>query len=245
MLTAAARANNPAVYIGLEMGEVQLAARLLGQSSGQSWSDLYYGRGNIDKAEQHVSALDELPLYFEPGRPMGFTAQHITEAIEGVRDNHPRGAPGSNPMIVALDFLQLVGSDDPRDSLRERIGKAAYIATYIAKHNDAAVILVSSTARNNYDELATAPPSDVNKLIGVGKESGEIEYAADGLLVMCSNAGKQYLVLPKVRAGASRCFELTADPAIGAFSISQHFSENTTAVQKGSGMYLREHGPRP
>jgi hypothetical protein len=100
---------------------------------------------------------------------------------------------------MIVDFLQIIG-DEPqipgfsqRLDLRERIGRAAYVARQVARDSNVAVILVSSTSRGNYDaagELAANAKLDVDAygrsfisrpdvLIGQGKESGEIEYAAD------------------------------------------------------------------
>jgi hypothetical protein len=70
----------------------------------------------------------------------------------------------------------------------------------VAKDYGAAVLLVSSTARENYGPLdrAEAPlgkkapepfgQGNPGRFIGLGKESGEIEFAADSLLVLGKDA---------------------------------------------------------
>jgi hypothetical protein len=75
------------------------------------------------------------------------------------------------------------------------------------------VILLSSVARENYDKFTVTIPknralplSDPSTFIGTGKESGEIEYAADTVLALCRAAETPEsvpccLAVAKVRAG--------------------------------------------
>jgi hypothetical protein len=115
--------------------------------------------------------------------------------------------PGSAPMLVVVDFLQIIG--DERDEngrsveLRERIGRAAYRFRDIAARLSASVVVVSSTARDKYGALAKVAEAaglawDTDNrgrpvrrrvlmpdaLVGLGKESGEIEYSADSVSVL-------------------------------------------------------------
>jgi hypothetical protein len=102
-------------------------------------------------------------------------------------------------MLIVVDFLQLVASPPGvREDLRERIGRAAYAGRAVARDLDAAVLMVSSTARENYGtmggeaegrgpKLGEGNPS---RLVGTGKESGEIEYSADGALVLTTEPWK-------------------------------------------------------
>jgi hypothetical protein len=102
--------------------------------------------------------------------------------------------------------------------MRERIGRAAYAARDIARRHDVAVLLISSAARDKYDLLSNLSSSaglvaeaDMangkrvldatgrpivrrrkvlapDQYVGLGKESGEIEYAADSVTVACRYA---------------------------------------------------------
>jgi hypothetical protein len=69
------------------------------------------------------------------------------------------------------------------------------------------VLVLSSTARANYAELVNKPDGDPADLVGLGKESGEIEYAADGVLVLARHADREekprtrVLVVAKNRHG--------------------------------------------
>ena len=65
------------------------------------------------------------------------------------------------------------------------------------------VLVLSSTARANYAELVNDPSKDPGDLVGLGKESGEIEYAADGVFVLArvGDTTRRALVVSKNRHG--------------------------------------------
>ncbi len=210
----AARAGFPVGYVGLELEEMQVALRLLGETAAPpvAWSRLYLGEASddeLERADHAKAALAELPLYLEMGPPSGWPTFELHRLVEAMRTAHPEPeGPGSAPMLLVLDFLQLVGDEadlSRRMDLRERIGRAAYFARDIARRYHVAVVLISSAARDKYSMLAgeiacaglsitfdeTKHPSHVvdrpilrpDTLVGLGKESGEIEYSADSVTV--------------------------------------------------------------
>ncbi len=225
----AADSGTPALYIGLELGELDWVARLLGARAKRPWSKIFLG--DFDPAEMsnlrlYADGLERLPLYLIEGPPQGWPYVHIRTAAEELRVLHPKS---EGPALLVLDFLQIIGTSEDREELRERIGRAAYLCRAIARDLDFAVLVLSSTARDNYAALsgggdkgkavairATGTGSDrrgvvsnPDALIGLGKESGEIEYAADSVLVPVfmpsvgddAAESKVALVVPKVRAG--------------------------------------------
>jgi replicative DNA helicase len=197
----AARKGTPAGYVGLELGELDVALRVLGEQAGVSWSRLYTGRaseGDVRRAADAKSALEGLPFYVELGRPTGWPASELEALAERMRRAHPEAKPGALPMLLVLDFLQIVG-DEPEQhaELRERIGRAAYFARDVARRLNVAVLAVSSAARDKYGALAGAALYEAglgldhgrrfvtlpDVLVGMGKESGELEYSADSVTV--------------------------------------------------------------
>ncbi len=206
----AARLGVPALYIALELGEVDLAARLIGLETRRKWSRFYLGQEKPEDlaAARREANLDELPLYLEVGNPgawpqgaLGSLAAALRRAHPEAKDEHGRALRGSAPFLVVLDFLPIVG--DAEDSfvreLRETIGKAAYEGRRVAMELDAAVLLVSSTARANYartsgatlteaglgyDEQGFGVIKNPDALIGLGKESGDIEFSGDTVTVL-------------------------------------------------------------
>lgn len=232
----AAQAKTPVGYIGLELEDMQIALRMLGEQTKIPWTDLYLGKVSEVGAARAHAAIDELaglPFYVETGRPNGWPISELTTFIESMRKLHPETEPGSAPMLLVLDFLQIVGDEERGDGrmmgfdLRERIGRAAYAARHAAKDHNVAVLLISSAARASYALLAglagstkedkvkpgiraTIDPDNgkpapkrrpivlgryidnPDALVGLGKESGEIEFSADSVTV-AMRAGAPFL----------------------------------------------------
>lgn len=205
---AAATSGAPVAYVGLELDEFQVTLRVAAERARASWSALYLGKASpqtIDKVRSHAEELGALPFHVEGGKPQGWGADDLRELATRMRAAYPEeSGPGSRPFLLVVDFLQLVGDETSADGkslrldLRERIGRAAYAARQIARELGAAVLLVSSTARDKYAALGAAfdgasiawdPKGGKRTLlnpdafVGLGKESGEIEYAADSVTV--------------------------------------------------------------
>lgn len=191
----------PVAYIGLELGDVDLVARLLGLLSGLSWSGLYLGK-KIDRKEQPGALIDDeqvreasealrdLPFLTVQGDPMGWGPDRLKDVVKDLeRLAEERGInTETHPPFVVLDFLQLVGdpatAERPLD-VRNRIQLASYQARAMARDHGVAILAVSSTSRENATKLQAdegLPP--MSSLVGTGKESGEIEYSADGVFVL-------------------------------------------------------------
>lgn len=231
----AARDGIPTRYVALELDALGLVARLLCMAEAANgvpganvpwWSTLYTGREGagavIDRLSRtHAPGLAELPLYLATDQgPDGWPYTGIGPAVEQLRAAHPEAK--GRPVLLVVDFLQLLSSPDgAREELRERIGRAAYQARQAARKHGAAVLLLSATARDNYKHLDLKlsdgePEKPAKALVGLGKESGEIEYAADTALALGRTAdagdradpGAVWLAVAKQRAGRSGWFRL-------------------------------------
>lgn len=203
-LLHAAKQGVPCLYIGLELDGFQVALRFLAEESRVPWSRLYKGTASekqVELATGAIGTVEGLPIYADFAGPAGWPMYRLRLAVEAMRKAHPEG-----PILVVLDYLQLVAAaqGDRRTELRERIGQAAYLGRALAVEYHAAIVLVSSTARNNYGALSgdavtsagiTMEPGTVEHgprkvvlnpdvLVGAGKEAGEIEAAADSVTVL-------------------------------------------------------------
>lgn len=222
---AACLAGIPVLYIGLELDKMGLIARLLGLRAQCKWSDLYLGSDRVRLVRAHLEhrfSISSWPLYIEVSPPMGWHYKELHKKVGALRVLHPNG-----PCLIVLDYLQLVTGDNHED-LRERIRQASYAARAAARDHHASVLLISSVAREHYPYLTgqkrvnDMSPGEGNpaRFLGVGKESGEIEYAADSVLVLCQDgiADKNdtisqtvYLGVAKHRAGLTRWVPLQFD----------------------------------
>lgn len=206
------------VYVNLELDQEQIALRLAGELAGVAWSKLYQPSPERHASKEELARVDEqlqllapLPLYLESAGATGWAPTRLSKIVERLRSEDPVGA-----LLVVLDFLQIVGNEpDDRSELRERIGRTAYAARSIARTHKAVALLISSVARANYARvsdcealadarlIATEAIKNAQKLlkdrfmlrtdalVGMGKESGEIEYAADSVTVAVSLSAEQ------------------------------------------------------
>lgn len=187
----------PVLYIALELGAEDLVYRLAGMIVKRPWSELWKGEfeGHSDlkqrRKEKFRAALEEIskrPLQIVTGKAMGWPYDRMEGLIESMIEKH-----NGKPPLVVVDFLQLIASPQTkREDIRERIQNTSYVARTVSKELGATVILISSTARDNYKKLngtdskSSAEPwrQPATFCVGLGKESGEIEYAADGVFVL-------------------------------------------------------------
>jgi len=247
---AAARAGNPVIYIGLELDRMQVISRLVALDAGASvetngerhrlaWSDLYTGKLAEEQAgaifERHLPRLAALPLYLEHAPPHGWRHDQLGGIAEAMRQRHPEPSPGALPGLVVLDFLQLVSGDERE--LRERISRAAYACRAAANNHNLAVLMLSSTSRENYTKLdGEDRPGQGNpaRLVGAGKESGDLEFAADSCMVLVrepwasdkppSGGTTVHLAVAKLRAGTTSWQAFRFD--------GNRFREHTEGAQK-------------
>lgn len=234
----AAQAKIPTRYVALELDALGLVARLLCLAERAQggpavwWSDFYNGRASADSLQslrdKHADDLSELPLFLSTKQGAGgWSYKEIGPAVAELRAAYPTH---TGPVLLVVDFLQLLGGDPTkREDLRERIGAAAYEARQAARNHDAAVLLLSSTARGSYAQLHLAengsdskgpafkdgrPTTEPAALVGIGKESGEIEYAADTALVLArgpADPDAVWLAIAKQRTGGTGWFRLAHD----------------------------------
>ncbi len=193
-----ARTGCPVLYEGLELDTAQIVMRLASQAMGETeprpvpWGALYRGQdpGAIDRAEKLCEAeLARLPFRIEEAPPGGWSASALFGRVRALKEAHPEAT--GTPLVV-VDFLQLVGSEPGtrREELRERIGRASYTGREVARKLGAVVLMLSSISREGarlistlaeQGELGRCDPAD---LVGLGKESGDIEFSADAVLTL-------------------------------------------------------------
>jgi replicative DNA helicase len=235
----AARAGNPVAYIALELDVYGMHARALAlalrdknPANAPKWSEFYFGEASeeeLERAEAAVEELEQIPLHLEVGTPSGWNYMRLRAIAEGMRREYPE-----RPLLLVLDFLQLVdGAGAEEAELRIRMKNAVAEGRRLAMDPtmNTAVVFLSSTARANYGALSGTEASgsgekrpqnrkapmplgkgDPGRLVGTGKESGDLEYSADTVLVLArepwpeegrpANGTHVWLAVAKARARA-------------------------------------------
>ena len=170
------------------------------------------------------------------------TAEHLEAMARAVVK-----VEGGRPLLLVVDYLQRMAEGE---DLRRGVRDVSLLLRDLSRPGGldsgwpgAAVLALSSTARDNYKHFATCsalkeawkggkrkgkdrsydvPPVSLE---GLGKESGEIETDAALLLVMTTNAGQGpgsaprdgLVIVPKNRSGDGGAVEFTFYPACGRF----------------------------
>ena len=157
--------------------------------------------------------FDELPLELVRTVTDPEWEKLIEAVAERILELHSNDA---HPALLVVDFLQVMGMARPEAELRRVIGELAYRYGKLAEQLNVAVLCISSTARGSYarqagrDKDYELGKSDPSELVGSGKESGEIEYAAPNVLVLCRKRAKDrsrpaddqhWLAIAKFREG--------------------------------------------
>lgn len=182
----AAQTGRPVVYVALELGRMDIVARALAYLAIQKkmynvkWSDLVRGKHDSRLPEVVLNCTEELcalPFHVEVGTPRMWPV----ERIKTIADAH-QGA------LVVLDYMQLVGSEQ-REDMRQTMGRAAYALRAAARDQECTVLAISSISRAGYgaangkddDKLGEGDPA---RYVGMGKESGDIEFASDSVIFL-------------------------------------------------------------
>jgi replicative DNA helicase len=222
---AKAKVPIPVLYIALELGELDLFARAAGilRPEAGKWSEFFLGKDIDDKPVRVPnSVLDELkklPFHWIVAPTSGWNHSGLSPNVEAMRKIYPE----ATTILVVIDFAQLLDGD--QRELREKIGKAAYAARGVARDQNATVLMLSSTSRENYQFTEAGQKGENVKskkpvwegppaiLVGLGKESGETEYASDSVMVLVKEPWPEgatepppggtrfHLAIAKLRAG--------------------------------------------
>ncbi len=220
-LHASAR-SVPAFVVALELDKREVTTRLAGLQSGRSWAGIWRGKEDVEPA--CIQELERLPFHVVEGTPHGWAYTGVRDIAEAARRQYPTG-----PCLIAVDFLQVVGSPpERREDARQRVQAATYAIRAAARDFGVAVLVLSSAGRQHYSALAgvaegpKGKPSQVwdnrpEHLVGLGKESGEIEYSADTVFVLCQEAERSpasrliHLAIAKQRTGLPTWLDLAFD----------------------------------
>lgn len=191
-LEAASR-GVPVHYVALELSGEEVYTRLLAltlrvaRSTRVPWSDIYRGKDPLALAyfTDPGDLLDALPLAIEVAPPNGWRAERLIEIAAPAQQPAPR--------FIIVDFLQLLAAERGEDPTTT-MSRVAYAARAVARDHHCTVLALSSTARDKYgvvsgnDKEGGKPgEGDPGRLVGLGKYAGDLEFAADGVLVLVAD----------------------------------------------------------
>jgi len=174
----------PVLFYSFEQSAEELRIKSLARLSSVDSRVIWKGRTGTDTwakvakaAEEYLQGAGPCLTIIEAGR------KDTVEAIRAAALMARRKA-GDKPVLLILDYLQIIpaGKDAP-DTLRERIDWNLTELRRLSRDLKSPVLVVSSQNREAYKE--NKPPT-----LAALKESGGIEYSADGVICLWRDKGE-------------------------------------------------------
>lgn len=198
--------NTPVLFVSLEMGNIELAERLLCSRSRVDGHKLRSGHG---MATREITLLGDAymkmrnaPLFIDdtPARNM----LQITANARRLKRRNELG-------LIVVDYIQLIDSDESRDSRQEQIAKISRRLKALARELKVPVIALSQLNR------AVENREDRRPRMADLRESGAIEQDADLVLLLHrpeyydpnDKPGTGVVIVAKNRNGATGDVNLT------------------------------------
>lgn len=223
----------PVIFAALEMPRDHLIKRLLAHHTDTTWSELLIPG---DLAPEKIQALHDAYTQLK-GDAGDFLELHecapaerphvggwLEHKVRRIRDRHKR------PPFVIVDYLQLLAPPEEwKGDRRNAVGHNAYLLKALSTSLDCTVFAISSISRAHYEKEAdaTSATPDHTKLLGVFKESGDVDYSMDVGLVLQQEPQSQRFTITvcKNRFGPSGgVVKLEGNLATGVFT-EPSFSE--------------------
>jgi replicative DNA helicase len=196
----------PVLFVSLEMGQMELAERILCSRSKVDGHKLRTGQGigpkELTMLGNGFQALRLAPLFIDdtPSRNM----LQITANARRLKLRQNLG-------LIVVDYIQLVDSEESRDSRQEQIAKISRRLKGLARQLKVPVIALSQLNR------AVENREDRRPRMADLRESGAIEQDADLVLLLHrpeyydpnDQPGIAELIIAKNRSGATGTVKLT------------------------------------
>jgi replicative DNA helicase len=219
----------PVLFVSLEMGHLEIAERLLCARSGVDGDKLRKGIGlgmremtKLSKAFNELSTIGQMYIDDTPARNM----MQITASARRIRMRNKIS-------MLIVDYIQLIDSDDTRDSRQEQIAKISRRLKHLARELEVPVIAISQLNR------AVESREDKKPRMADLRESGAIEQDADIVLLLHrpdyyddrDQPGIAELIVAKNRNGRTGTVKLTFLKNLTRFenlaTVAEPFDEGT------------------
>ena len=148
----------PVVYVGLEIPDDELVARLVGIQSETMWSDLFYsgkgGKGSPAFVRKLFSSTGEVVsklnnFHIVSADAHGWSVDSIQDVAAAMNKMYP-----DQNFLMIIDYLQILKGPNNRPmDMRGTISAASYQCQNAAREFNCAIIAISSTARSNYSQI--------------------------------------------------------------------------------------------
>ncbi len=169
----------PTLFVSLEMSAIELADRLLCAHARVDGQRLRTGHTTVEDRQKIIescSVISQAPLFVDdsPSR----TVTEIAAVARRLKRKHKLG-------LVAIDYLQLIEPDNPKDNRQEQVARIARRLKGLARELKLPVICLAQLNRQ-----AEQGRDNIPRLSHL-RESGAIEQDAD--VVMFVHREEYYL----------------------------------------------------
>ncbi len=192
--------NRAVLFVSLEMGELELVDRLLSSRARVDGHKLRTGKGlgqqDLAQLGRAYNELHKAPLFID-----STPARNMLQITANARRLKLRKDIG----LIVLDYIQLVDSEEARDSRQEQIAKISRRLKQLGRELNIPVIALSQLNR------AVENREDRRPRMADLRESGAIEQDADLVLLLHrpeyydpnDQPGVAELIIAKNRSGAT------------------------------------------
>jgi len=216
---AAIQNKLPTLVVSLEMGRLELGERLLSSHAQVDSNKIRTGRGmdyrELNKLGKAFGEMQTAPIHIDdtPSRTM----LQITASARRLKMRQGLG-------LIMIDYIQLVDSDDSRDSRQEQIAKISRRLKMLARELHVPVIALSQLNR------AVENREDRRPRMADLRESGAIEQDADMVLLLHrpeyydpnDQPGVAEVIVAKNRSGRTDTAKLTFIKHLTRFDNLSH-----------------------
>lgn len=176
------------LYVSFENTPDDLILKQIARLAGKSANEIRRGRvdpADLKGAYQTFAAAGGRHLYYVEG-----TSSTTVETIRTALVQFQRHYPDTYPLVV-VDFLQrlatttdVIGRGAGLDDMRGRVGLISQQLRGLANESGAHIWAISSTNRAAYNTDKATPG------LASGRESGDIEFAADHVITLAPGKGE-------------------------------------------------------
>ncbi len=173
-----ARRSEPVYFVTIEMGKLEIAARLACIHGCLNAHELQEGRFSGTTIEQNMKQdallsafgeVQEMPIFIDDDG--GPSVAHISANARRIQRKHGLG-------LVVIDYLQLIEPDDRKDIREQQVAKISKGLKRLAKELGVPVIVLAQLNRGVENREDKTPRlSDL-------RESGSVEQDADMVLFL-------------------------------------------------------------
>ncbi len=205
--------NMPVGFISLEMGADQLVERMLSIRSGVAGEKIKRGTFNNEDYEKLKKEDEKLR------KANFFIHDQAVSTVSQVVSRARRLKDEEDIRILAIDYIQLLGTDSGNDSRQYEVAEVSRTLKRLAMELRIPVIIIAQLSRKVEERTNKKP------LMSDLRDSGQIEQDADAILFVyrreyydpMDKKGQAEIILSKNRHGPTCNVDLSFRSECGAF----------------------------